>query len=620
MKFIAVVFCLLFSPVLANAQWSAIGPTGGGAHLIATGNGNSGPIVTGTRNALLYRSSDQAQTWQAIPFERSLAATLNTLVADRCKSDSFYMGTSDPDASKAGIYHLVEDGKVWKISPVLVGESVMSLTVSASNCKIMAAGTLSGVLITKDAGVIWKKVSPSGDFVIQPIVSLAFSPDSNDTLYAGTPKLPWKTTDGGETWKPIHVGIIDDSDIFALMVDNDGIFIGACSGIYRSSDGGVHWQKTLGIPGVSRRTYTVKTDPSNHQVVYAGTSNGLWKSMNAGNSWIQKSTYPVRSIVVDPKNSRHLILASEVGLWKSDDGADTLNETNTGFVNHVMGAFLDLGGTLLTSAVYEVGSGTMFSTQNGGLDWTARSGATLFGEHIFHLAQISGTVFAAGPQRVFKSSNTGKTWTPLAWAPVGAVKDIKTAPAIQTVLVATTTALYASKDLGVMWRQVKLPPSISRIERVETSVSGATWGILSDGKIFLSGDKGVTWSSPSVPEGSGRVYDFAIRADREILAGTLRGLMTSEDSGTRWSEPSFHFGTVTSVLWHPTDRSLMFSVQNGAPWKSVDGGVTWKTLNPSDFGGEEISALYWSADFTKVYAVGFTRGVYVASATGSAAH
>lgn len=613
MKFIVLVCCLLFSPCIVSAQWSAIGPNGGGAHLVAMGNGNSGAILAGTRNALLYRSTNQAQTWKPVPFDRSLSATLNTLVTDRCNTDSFFMGTSDSDASKAGIYHVARSGDDWKISPVLLGESVMSLTVSGSNCKLMAAGTVTSVMTSRDAGVIWKKISPSGDFVSQPIVSLAFAPDSNETMYAGTPKLPWKTTDGGESWKPIHVGIIDDSDIFALMVDTDGIFIGACSGIYRSADGGVLWKKSLGIPGVSRRTYTVKTDPSNHQVVYAGTSNGLWKSTNAGASWVQKSTYPVRSIVIEPKNSRRLVLASEVGMWRSEDGADTLIATNTGFVNHIVGAFLDLGGTLLTSAVYEVGAGTLFSTQNSGMDWTSRSGATLFGEHIFHLARISGTVFAAGPQRIFKSVNAGKTWSPLVWTPGSSVKDIKPVPSIQTVLVATASKLYASKDQGLMWRQVVLPPAISRIEKLETSTSGGTWGILSGGNIFLSLDKGVTWKSVAVPDGSGQVNDIALRGDREILAGTLKGLLISDDAGARWTEPSFHFGTVTSVLWHPAQRMLMFSVQNGAPWKSIDGGVTWTLMNPSDFGGEEVSALYWASDFSKLYAVGFTRGVFVGS-------
>ncbi len=38
-------------------------------------------------------------------------------------------------------------------------------------------------------------------------------------IYAGTWHLPWKTTDGGAHWDNIKQGIIDDSDVFSIIVD-----------------------------------------------------------------------------------------------------------------------------------------------------------------------------------------------------------------------------------------------------------------------------------------------------------------------------------------------------------------------------------------------------------------
>jgi hypothetical protein len=113
------------------------------------------------------------------------------------------------------------------------------------HCRLpqLAAGTVSGIFISHDEGKNWRRIAPAGDMESQPVVSLAFAPDSVRTLYAGTPKLPWKTTDDGKTWNPIHVGILDDSDIFSIVVEPDRILIGACSGIYRSEDGGVTLEK-----------------------------------------------------------------------------------------------------------------------------------------------------------------------------------------------------------------------------------------------------------------------------------------------------------------------------------------------------------------------------------------
>ena len=42
-----------------------------------------------------------------------------------------------------------------------------------------------------------------------------------DIVYAGTWHLPWKTTDGGKTWHNIKQGVIDDSDVFSIIIDPD---------------------------------------------------------------------------------------------------------------------------------------------------------------------------------------------------------------------------------------------------------------------------------------------------------------------------------------------------------------------------------------------------------------
>ena len=608
-----LLLSLLLFPSLGYAQWSSIGPDGGGANLIAEDSSRPGTLIAGTRNALLYRSSDRASTWQPVSFERSLSATLNTLVSGRCTSGTFYMGTTDSDTARAGVYRITASGASWKVSPLLLGESVMSLAVSSTNCKVMAVGTLTGVLISRDEGVTFRRISPSAGLESQPIVSLAFAPDSTEVVYAGTPKLPWKTMDGGKTWMPIHVGIYDDSDIFSIDVNKDRILVGACSGIYKSEDGGIRWQKILGIPGVSRRTYVVSSDPGNAQTIYAGTSNGLWKSTNAGGTWTQKSLFPVRSLVLDRVDSKRVVLASDVGIWKSDDGTNTLAAANSGFVNRTVGAFLDTGNSILASAVYETGAGTLFDTKDGGQDWTARSGDTVFGEHIFHFARSSDYVYAAGIQHIFRSSNDGRTWTQLPLIPRGMVTDLKAIPELQTVLIGTTTTLYSSTDSGNQWQTMKLPPAVKSIDKLRISSDGSMWGVLSIGKVFLSSDKGVSWTPLPTTDDCGPVYDFALRAEKEILIGTFRGLQFSDSFGARWSAPAegLQSGTVTSVLWHPVQHELMFAVQNGVPMKSVNGGAGWEPMESSDFSGEEISELYWGSDFSKLYAVGFARGLFV---------
>ena len=71
----------------------------------------------------------------------------------------------------------------------------------------------------------------------------------------------------------------------------------------------------------------LKQDPGNPAVVYAGTTEGLWKSMDEGKEW-KRVTNP--EVVVndfcssDPRNPQRVLLATDrSGVLASDDGAAT---------------------------------------------------------------------------------------------------------------------------------------------------------------------------------------------------------------------------------------------------------------------------------------------------------
>ena len=55
-----------------------------------------------------------------------------------------------------------------------------------------------------------------------------------------------RSDDGGQSWKSIKNGIIDDSDIFAIDIDPrdpNHIIASACSGIYETKNAGNQWTK-----------------------------------------------------------------------------------------------------------------------------------------------------------------------------------------------------------------------------------------------------------------------------------------------------------------------------------------------------------------------------------------
>lgn len=608
---VSAVLLLAALPCLVSAQWIPLGPFGGGTQVLIDVPSEPGTLIAGTRNAQLFRSRDNAGSWQAIAFPRSLRATLNTLMVDPCAPGTLYVGVTD-SGSFPGLYKTLNGGDSWFAVPELDGEAVTSLAAAPSVCGTIAAGTLSGVLLTGDSGATWSRVSPPDHPDLHPVVSLAFDSSSPDIIYAGTPHLPWKTTNRGKTWESIHFGIQNDSDIFSITPYGSRVLIGACSGVYRSIDGGNTWLKVLGIPGESRRTYVVKPDPANSKVIYAGTSMGLWKSVDGGTTWSQKSNLPVRSVAISPEDSRRLFLATDGGVLKSIDGGETLKLANEGFVNRKLEAFEDAGGLLLTSAAFDVGtSKSIFASVDLGRTWLSPSGIAAPSEAISMFAKTDRNVFAAGSQRIFRSDTRGKTWLALKH-PFKSITSIEASPSTNRLFATTNNELYVSKDEGTTWLNIELPSAITGIRMMRFAPDGKTWGIGTREGLFISDDAGATWKQVPTPEQNGPVYDFALQTRNAIAIGTLRGLATSADGGLHWRMPSqgLNAGTVESVLWHPQQRNLMFAVQNGEAYSSTDGGITWNEIRTDEFEGDSILNLHWSADHSRLYALTSARGIF----------
>ncbi len=265
---------LLAAPLYAG--WEAIGPFGGATNTVQADPTRPGVVLAGTSNALLFRSEDGGSHWLSVPFLPSLRSVLHSLVIDR---DGTYLAGIASDAPELnGLYRSVDSGKSWQQVEGLRGREIWSVAVWQADPKVIAAGARDGVELTEDGGKSWRRISPEENRELQPVVSLAFHPTEKQILYAGTPHLPWKTSDGGVTWHSVHAGMLDDSDVFSLQVDwknPEHVFATACSGIYKSSNSAGLWSKMTGAQGASYRTYVVAQDPHNSDCGFRGHHWGL---------------------------------------------------------------------------------------------------------------------------------------------------------------------------------------------------------------------------------------------------------------------------------------------------------------------------------------------------------
>src|SRR4029077_18150025 len=167
--------------------------------------------------------------------------------------------------------------------------------------------------------------------------SLAVDPRDPQTIYAGMFHLPWKTSDGGRNWRPIHEGMIDDSDVMSLLIDraNPGrVYASACSGIYRSDDSAAQWKKIQGIPYTARRTYVITQDAKHPASVYAASSEGLWKTSDGGTTWRRTTPqgWVINTVAVPEGRPGRVVNGTEqLGILSSDDDGEHFQDANAGF-------------------------------------------------------------------------------------------------------------------------------------------------------------------------------------------------------------------------------------------------------------------------------------------------
>ncbi|PYT08983.1 MAG: hypothetical protein DMF60_03420, partial [Acidobacteria bacterium] len=413
-------------------QWEVTGPWGGDVRSLVASPDDSDLLYLGTADGQIFRSADGARTWRRLkPGIDKRGLSIDTIVLDARDSKMIYAGAwAVARDEEGGVFRSNDGGEHWKLLEGTRKLSVRSLAIAPSDSNLLIAGSandspnLNGAFRSRDGGKSWERITPVGDKEIRNIQSVAIDPLDTNVIYVGTWHLPWKTTDGGVTWKQTGykaVGMIDDSDVFGITVNPTNaniVFVNACSGIYRSASRGEKWAKVPGIPFSARRTYKLLVHPTNPNVIFAGTSEGLWRSKDDGKRWmlLTSKMLVIRSIIVTPdKPNRVLIATDDVGVRVSENLGDDFRESNTGFIHrHVLAIKSDATerGRLLASVFHDSTGGSVFASADGGLSWQSSS-AGLGGRDVFSFYQMpdNPTVIYAGTNNgVYRSNDRGSTW------------------------------------------------------------------------------------------------------------------------------------------------------------------------------------------------------------------
>jgi photosystem II stability/assembly factor-like uncharacterized protein len=597
-------------PQIHAVSWFPFGPDGGDARAFAADPHDHAHLYLGAANGWIYQSHDGGKKWERLALVgKRDDLVIRHILVDPTNSSHLVVGAYVV-SDGGGIFISNDGGATWTSQPEMQGQSVRALMFAPSDPKILVAGTLDGVFRSIDKGDHWERISPKDNAEIHEVESLAIDPADPKIIYAGTWHLPWKTTNGGKAWTNIKQGIIEDSDVFSILIDpkrSNVVYLSACSGIYKSEDGGAKFSggvgvnKTQGIPSTARRTRVLMQDPNHLDTVFAGTTEGLYRTFDGGKIWIQ-TTRPdviVNDVYIDPADSKHVLLATDRrGVLASDDGGDSFLPSNDGFSARQITAFagdVQHPATVYVGVVNDKDSGGVFVSHTGGLSWSHLSDG-LDGHDVFTLGQApDGTMLAGTEHGIYRLKDA-------EWQRAG--EDAKSGA--KTTVAAPPPAKASPMRKAGHGAAEKRPVAKARVPvagPVLKNFDGSVYGFALAGQMLFaatsqgvlrSASSGVTWSVVApIPPGEWR---FVAAAKGNVVAASLGAVQMSVDAGEKWQGVALP-PKVTQVLALSVDaHGRVWVGDRDGVYFSADKGASWQTLK--NLNVRNVNSLYYdeSAD------------------------
>jgi photosystem II stability/assembly factor-like uncharacterized protein len=275
-----------------------------------------------TASGGLWKTTNRGVTFQPI-FDDGGSYSLGCVTVDPKNTDVVWLGTGENQSQRAigwgdGIYKSIDGGKTWKNVGLKNSEHIAKILIDPR----------------------------SSDTVYVASQGPLFSPGGDRGLY--------KTTDGGQTWKPL-LQITENTGVTDVEMDprnpdvmyaaayqrrrNTSVIVagGPDAAIFKTTDGGAHWKKlTEGLPNVDLGRIALAISPQKPDVVYAlimtaksNKMSGYYRSEDGGDHWTRGAAREVQDpeyygeIFADPFQFDR-VYAMDINVFVTEDGGKTV--------------------------------------------------------------------------------------------------------------------------------------------------------------------------------------------------------------------------------------------------------------------------------------------------------
>ena len=281
-----------------------IGPGGmsGRVTAFAVDPRNENVFYVGTASGGLWKTVNAGTTFTPI-FDNEAVASIGALAIDPLRPDIIWAGTGEGNPRNSvtggyGIYKSTDGGRSWKCMGLELTRYIHRIIVDPVNPDIIYAGAIGnpwaphterGLYRSTDGGLTWSRILFTNE--TSGVADMVMDPSNPGKIFVAMwdhQRWPWSfrsssggsglwlTRDGGETFTEITTGLPEEKGRMGLAIaasEPDYVYAyveSQTSAIYRSTDGGLTWEKR-GEKNIGSRPFyyaEIYVDPQNENRVY----------------------------------------------------------------------------------------------------------------------------------------------------------------------------------------------------------------------------------------------------------------------------------------------------------------------------------------------------------------
>lgn len=474
----------------------------------------------------------------------------------------------------------------------------------------------------------WASIGPNAS-IGGRILSLAIHPTNTNTLFAGSASGGlWKSTNGGNTWsyQAVNLPVLGVSSILISSSNPDVMYAGTGEvyrvdlsdigysvwkargtygiGIIKSTNGGISWDTCMyrtssNMVGIQKLKFSHTTD----NTVFACTTDGLYRSTDAGTTWanIAPGKIYVTDVVINTANPNEMLITTGnlnnagKGIYRTTNGtaaSPVWTKINAGLpaTYRGFGRFAYSSGNTVFASLSDGAGNEIYRSTDFGLNWTElnNSGFNSFQHwctNAIEMNPVNPNILIVGGVNLWRYTVSTASLAPIGGTVHDDFHDIAYDPSnVNTFYVACDGGVYKTINGGSSFSQMNNGLGATQFYAslgISTTNANLFLGGLQDNGVVRY--NGTNWTSMGWIGGDGTTCAIQPGNNNIMIAcRDARGIYRSANGGASGGQSGNYWGFngdsrtgfVAPLAFSKSNPNIVYCASD-VLHKSVNSGQTW---------------------------------------------